>query len=126
MIDEKDTSREDQALDALIVAAFLQGTCGAEDLEKQSKRLESALSAEDRKALESLGPDLVRRIMADEWAPVKQEQESANQEEFRCAMNRGDQDTELTDKAREEMERRIRESESEENEHPENPEDNLD
>jgi hypothetical protein len=110
-----DPNREDKALDALIAAAFRQEAC--EDLTlEELRRLESALSDEDKAALASLGDDLAERIAAGLWkARSGADDDGAGSEscaeELAGSMNRGDEEGDLTDAAREEMERKLRELE---------------
>ncbi len=110
-----DPSREDRALDALIAAAFRQEPC--EDLTlEELRRLESALSDEDKAALAGLGDDLAERIAAGLWTPRSRpggEDVGAGScaEELAGSMHRGDEGGDLTDAAREEMERKLRELE---------------
>ncbi|MCB9950008.1 MAG: hypothetical protein H6824_03415 [Planctomycetaceae bacterium] len=105
--------REDQALDALIAAAFRQEDSGDLDMEalKKAKRF---LTAEDRQVLEKLGDDFVERVMngtrESKATSIWKESETLHDEELASAMNRGDED-DLTDAAREEMERKLRELE---------------
>ncbi len=116
-----DEEREDQALDALIVAAFRQEPCAEDDV-KEMLAAEAYLSAEDRQALEALGPDLVAQILGGAWqpggAPAQTGRESADvaEPELAGSMHRGDEESEITDAAREEMERKLRELE-EDDEH---------
>jgi hypothetical protein len=108
-----DPSREDKALDALIAAAFRQETC--EDLTlEELRRLESALTDEDKAALADLGNDFAERIAAGLWTPRSKplgEDAGADScvEELAGSMHRGDEGGDLTDAAREEMERKLRE-----------------
>ncbi len=106
-----DLNREDQALDALIAAAFRQEDFGDLDMEAL-KKAERFLTAEDRQVLENLGDDFVERVTNGTWESMAtstwKEPESVHDEELAAAMNRGDED-DLTDAAREEMERKLRE-----------------
>lgn len=110
-----DPSREDRALDALIAAAFRQEPCEDVPLE-ELRRLESALSDEDKSALAYLGDDLTEKIAAGLWTPrsrpgVDDAGAASCAEELAGSMHRGDEGGDLTDAAREEMERKLRELE---------------
>ena len=111
-----DRDQEDKALDALIAAAYWQDSC--EDVSPdQLRRQQSSLTPEDRAALAALGDDLAARIISGtskprgecdhpgEVPPGRSELELAG------SMHRGDDEGELTDAAREEMEERLRELE---------------
>jgi len=113
-----DSSREDQALDALIAAAFRQDAC-AELTLKELLKLETALGPEDRAALSRLGSDLVQRIVEGRRSARPGNLESpADTAAGHCdaeiagAMFRGDDGGRLTDAAREEMERKLKELKS--------------
>lgn len=113
--------REERALEALIVAAFRQDDCQIEDpLEIAGK--ESALDEDDRRALDDLGPDLVARIVAGSRAPRREGGTASRpgvrqvERELAGSMNRGGDD-ELTEQARQEMERKVREIEDQEGGH---------
>ena len=113
-------NREDQALDALIAAAFRQEEFGDLDMETL-KKAERFLTAEDRQVLDNLGDDFVDRVtdgtretqIRSPW----EQSEEAHADELAAAMNRGDED--LTDVARDEMERKLRELEDEHDEESE-------
>lgn len=116
-------NREDQALDALIVAAFRQEDFGDLDMDAL-KKVERYLTAEDRQVLENLGDDFVERVTNGTWktqgGSAWEFGEHVHDEERAAAMNRGD-DEDLTDAAREEMERKLRELEDKLDEDSENP-----
>jgi hypothetical protein len=108
-------SREDRALDALIAAAFRQEPCEELTLE-ELRCLESVLSDEDKAALAGLGNDLAERLAAGLWAPRSKPRgedtgAGSSAEELAGSMHRGDEEGDLTDAAREEMERNLRELE---------------
>ena len=111
-------NREDQALNALIAAAFRQVDCGDLTPEDLSKA-EAALSREDLQALDNLGDDIVDKIVNDQFEPRtnshKPEMLEAPEEELAGAMHRGEGEDELTDAAKEEMERKLRELDEDEN-----------
>jgi len=109
--------REEEALDALIVAAFRSDQSKEED-DLDLTGPEPRLSTEDERALAALGPDVVARILAGgsrhsgdhrPGAPRPPVQEP----ELAGAMNRGEEDVEITKDAREEMERKVHEHEEE-------------
>lgn len=117
-----DKEREEQALDALIVAAYLPG-----DMESDMPDFDGptpVLSDEDQKALDNLGSDLIDVIVSGEFTSKKKKSveslpvERKGQPELAGALNRGEDD--LTEKAREEIERKIKEADEEEDEEPEN------
>jgi hypothetical protein len=115
--------REQQALEALIVAAFRQEDFEVQDLPDVTTP-GPILAEEDRRALDALGPDLVARIVAGTWAPRSRRAPGKHpgarraEPELAGAMHRGDDEGEITDAAREEMERRVRELEAEDEEGP--------
>jgi hypothetical protein len=100
--------REDRAYRALIVAALRQDDC-APRAQHLKEDLDAALSDEDRRALESLGDDLVDRVMAGD-VPKAGGPPASNtpSRAHLVGVNRGTR--ELTEQARAEMERRIREA----------------
>lgn len=110
-----DRDREDRALDALIAAAFWREECDDTTLE-DLERLKAALGPDDRAALAGLGDNLGERITAGEWTPRAGSAAPGDEpasgpcgQELAGAMHRGGEG--LTDVAREEMERKLRESE---------------
>jgi hypothetical protein len=103
---------DDGAMDAIMYLAYLK------DLASAVPALtgpEPMLSPEDRRALDALGPDLVARIVSGDVRPRPRSDPASDFIAPACqiagAMNRGGQDGELTDAAREEMERKIKEIE---------------
>ena len=109
-------NREDQALDALIAAAFRQ--VDFDDLNLETlKKAQRFLTAEDRQVLDNLGDDFVDRVSGGQWetrsVSAWERSHEVHDDELAAAMNRGDDD-DLTDVAREEMERKLRELEDEE------------
>jgi len=110
-----DNTREDGALDALIVAAFRQDETECERITPLPSP-ESVLSEEDCAALDALGGDLAARIVQGAWTPTGTDcpGSQTDEAELAAAMNRGEEDGELSDKAREEMDRKIRELEGRE------------
>lgn len=107
--------REEEALDALIVAAF-RSERHDESSAVDTSGPEPRLSDEDEKALAALGKDLVSRIVSGSTKPREEDQKSAvdrscaPSRELAGAMNRGD--SEITEKARQEMEEKIKETEA--------------
>jgi hypothetical protein len=114
---------EDQVLDALIVAALRQIPTPPSTAEEIAA-LEVYLDAEDRRVLDARSETVVARVMerAKRRTPAQRQSERV---EPQCseallagAMNRGGDSGELTDKAREEMERRLRERLAQEEDPP--------
>jgi hypothetical protein len=100
--------REERALDALIVAAFEQDNCDVD--EAQIESLKKSMSAEDQAALDkALGPDFIDSLLSGGVKPRVKQVRGALQ----SAMNRSDKDEDEppSEKAQEEMERKIREEE---------------
>jgi hypothetical protein len=87
------TPEEQDVIDALIVLALTERT--------------------DSGGGDTLGPDLVDRILSGEWKPKTRKRKKRNRSglELAGSMNRGD--GELSDEARAEIERKIREIEEE-------------
>ena len=109
--------REEEALDALIVAAFRNGQ-GKEDDELDLTGPEPRLSEADERALAALGPDVVGKVLAGGHASrsTKVSRTDPAREpdlELTGAMNRAEEGAEISQEAREEMERKIREHEEE-------------
>ena len=109
--------REEDALDALIVAAFRNGQ-GEEDDKLDLTGPEPRLSEADEQALAALGPDLVGKILAGGCTSksTKGSHTDLTREpdlELTGAMNRAEEGAEISQKAREEMERKIQEHEEE-------------
>lgn len=102
---EKDKEREQQALDALIVAAFKQDDCAVDD--DGIEKLRQEMSAEDQQALDrALGPNFIDALFSGGVKKRTKTERGALQ----SAMNRGDKDDDepLTDKAQAEMDEKIR------------------
>ena len=116
-------NNEERALDALMAAAFLDGTdLGDEEL--NVKKLERNLTENDKQALDTLGPDLARKITSGEWEtglerPCDQVANHEVEEDLLVAMNRGDGDNDLSPEARAEIEKKIEESQEQEDEEEE-------
>jgi hypothetical protein len=119
MATNDDNDRADRILDVLIVLA-LCGETGDEDLPDLDGP-EPVLSDEHQRALDALGPDLVARIVRGDWRPRRRPGRPGRVSDGppggTGTMHRG-QSAELTDKAREEMERKVRELEAEDEEGP--------
>jgi len=103
---------DDGAVDAIMYIAYLK------DLASAVPALtgpEPMLSPDDRRALDALGPDLVSRIISGDVRPRPRSDPASDLVapgfQIAGAMHRGGEDGELTDAAREEMERKIREIE---------------
>ena len=107
--------REEQGLDALIVAAFRQEP-GEEKVFFDLNTAEPILSEEDDQALNALGSDLAARIVAG-LRPVsgdREDCEDLDEAELLVAgaMHRSSEEGDLSDRARDEIERRIQELEA--------------
>lgn len=108
-------NREQDALDALIVGAFRGENC-----DEAAKELadDVTLDAEEKKALDALGPDLVQRIVSGTWRPrnaeaKKRPSPAAPSRLAATAMNRSAAEKdEVSEKAREEIERKVREADA--------------
>jgi hypothetical protein len=118
MTDSPEKEREDRALDALIVMAFRPDLADLGPLPDLSDPA-LLLSPEDQAALDArLGPDLVARILAEHppasSSPKNPKRRKKTRRRSRPAgsLHRSD-GGEVTEKARAEMERRIREREAE-------------
>lgn len=107
-------AREEQALEALIVSAIRREDCDEEDHPGVAMP-DTALDDDDRQALDALGPGLVSKIISGAWRPRSDRPRSARPgaswpgPQLAGSMHRGDDESELTDRAREEIERKIRE-----------------
>jgi hypothetical protein len=113
MSSNDDAEREDQALDALIVIALRQDRDGVPPPDLAGP--EPALSPEDQAALDQLGPDLVRRLVrrvrqGRAAGPGKEagKKDRRPKPHLAGSLHRGDE-AELTEQARQEMERKVRE-----------------
>jgi hypothetical protein len=103
-----DKEKEERAIDALITAAFDQDPC-EEDLAGLKKYAES-LTDEDRAALNRIGANLIDDLFKGKAARASPEHERRpEQAGLRGALHRAEEDAELTDKARQEMEQKMRE-----------------
>jgi len=109
MTNLQDEKREERALDALIVAALRA------DIGKVPPPPDQGfpdLTEEDRRALDALGPDFIKRLLAGQQPSERpSERESVQRELTSASMHRGGDEGKPTDKAREEMEQRIKENE---------------
>lgn len=108
-----DGEREDQALDALIVAALRPDLRG--DVPTDVAGPEPALSDEDRRALDALGPDLAERLARGErpGGRPRPRKNGGGRWQLAGSLNRGEGE-EPGEEAREEMERKRRELDAEE------------
>ena len=107
-----DRNPEDRALDALMAWALRQ---------PDNTHPEKALTEEDRKALDELGPDLIEKVMSGRWTPpapptpaTRRPRES--ELELAGSMNRAGEDQELSEEAVREMDRKRKELDEEEDE----------
>jgi len=92
MTDRSNQERDQRALDALFVSQLRRHErCDDVDIERLPK-----LTKEDKEALDSLGPDFIRRLLAGSLPTISDAPEDAN-EELLCAggmsfgMNRADE-----------------------------------
>jgi len=113
-----DKTKEDRALDALIVAALRHvGEDSEEEAETDLREAAQFLTDEDRAALDRLGPDFIDRVMSGEppssGGEVKMEDSEVEELELETAMSRGSED-DLPQDVREEMEQRIEQVEKDE------------
>jgi hypothetical protein len=107
--------REEQALDALIVLALRPDLAG--DPPPDLGGPGPALTEEDRRALAALGPDLAALIAAGVWEPRptrKRRKAPRRGRELTGSLHRAQEEGELTEEARAEMERKVRELDEEE------------
>lgn len=110
------SKREDEALDALIAAAYRQGESDCPDLQELQKHAKF-LTEDDRTALNELPSDFVRQVIGKTWQPKERDDgASVEDEELLTAMNRADEDVEITDAAKDEMDRKLAEFEESEEE----------
>jgi hypothetical protein len=109
MTNPHDEEREERALDALIVAA-LRADLG--DVPSPPEQGFPELTEEDRRALDALGPDFIKRLLEGQIAPTRSVERTRERRERASAMHRGDEDGEVTDRAREEMERKVKDHEA--------------
>lgn len=112
---EADTSdSEEKSLRALVVMAYRDESAAIESTDGE----DAVLSLEDKAALEALGPDLVARIVRGDansggHVPPLSCESGSVEFELAAAMNRASNDPTLTDKARNEIERKIAECDEE-------------
>jgi hypothetical protein len=103
----REPSPEEKALDALIVAAFKEDSCEVDytDIERYGQ----ALSPEERAKLDALGAGFIDALFAGE---VKQKtKQRQTKGELSTAMNRSDNEEPPSEKAQDEMERKVKEAE---------------
>lgn len=111
--------QDDQLLDALLAAAMEDLQAKEPDLDDLSK-LQSNLTDDDLRELRKIGPDTIARITGRAMPQSVGDGEFTVSEvcpqlELAAAMNRGSKD-EISEKAREEIERKIREARKREHE----------
>jgi hypothetical protein len=104
--------QDDGAMDAIMFLAYLK------DLSSSVPSVtgpEPTLAPEDQRALDALGPDLAARIVAGQVRPRPRSDPATNSvapsRQIAAAMNRGGEDGKLSDAAREEIARKIKELE---------------
>jgi hypothetical protein len=105
----EDQQREERALDALMVLA-LRPDLAAGGPAPGAGRSDSGLSEEDRRALDALGSDLAARVAAGAWGPWP----ARCGRELTGSLHRAEGECDLTEQAREELERKVRELDEEE------------
>jgi hypothetical protein len=99
--------REDLALDALLAAAFTHDLCDEDAAELE--RFSAALTPEEATSLESGSKDRMAKLFdGSPPAPKAVKQRGGT---LATALNRADENQELSDEAKREMERKIREAE---------------
>lgn len=118
---DKDPEKEEKALDALI-ADVLWKELADSDLKDAS----DALTVDDLRALESMKPGLIERVrqLADAGsadAPIPLPAAPALPIDLATALHRGQEESELTEKARQEMERKRRDLDARAPPRPEEP-----
>ena len=102
---DEEKEREARSLDALIASAFKHDSCDIDDAEID--KFTKLVSDADRAALNNaLGPNFIKSLFAG-----GQKREKKVRGELATAMNRSDEDQPPTDKAKAEMERKVREAE---------------
>jgi hypothetical protein len=108
----EEKQQQDRALDALIVLALRGDPSG-----RWGKRPEPDLSAEERQVLESaLGPNFLARLRhwaRRRWPDHGRRTQAKPRYGLTGSFHRAGNRSELTDEAREEMERKVRELEAE-------------
>jgi hypothetical protein len=102
---EDEKEREERALDALIASAFKEDVCDVD--ENEVERFSKALTDADRAALDALGPNFIQSLFA---GGIKKSGKKVRGQ-LATAMNRSEEDQPPSDKAKEEMERKVREAE---------------
>jgi hypothetical protein len=106
---------ENRALDALLAAAFrlpLTDETTSEDEAEKIAVNPPELSPEDEKAISTLGPNFVKELPERAARPRERRIESNFENEIKeayAAMNRGNIDENLSEKTRQEIERKRRE-----------------
>lgn len=117
---DEEKEREARALDALIASAFKEDSCDIDDAE--IGKFTIAVSDADRAALDNaLGPNFVKSLFAG-----GRKREKKVRGELTTAMNRSDEDQPPSDKAKEEMERKVKEAEEKRKANAEGEEDGAD
>ena len=115
-MEDCNSKRENEALDALMVAAFRMSTPDERtDCEEALNlvRAKPKLSPDDEAAIKSLGPDFVEKLLIEGARKLSREEGASNWdreiEDAYAAMNRGNADESLSDQTRQEIERKRQE-----------------
>lgn len=108
MTNPHNEEREERALDALIVAA-LRVDLGEVPPPPDGGTPE--LLEDDRRALDALGPNFIKRLLSGQTSSQRPPKRNVDRRELATAMNRGDEDGELSEEARKEMEHKVKDHE---------------
>jgi len=115
-MEKSDSKRENEALDALMAAAFRMSTPDERtDCEEATKfaRAKPKFSPDDEAAIKSLGPDFVEKLLVEGTWRVPGEAGATSEdreiEDAYAAMNRGSGDESMSDQTRQEIERKRKE-----------------
>lgn len=111
-----DSKRENEALDALMAAAFRISTPDETTNCEEAQNLaisKPKLSPDDEAAIKSLGPNFVERLLIEGTLELSRNKGVNNWdreiEDAYAAMNRGNADESLSDQTRQEIERKRQE-----------------
>lgn len=115
-MEDSNSKRENEALDALMAAAFRMSTPDERTDCEEAMKLAGAkpkLSPDDEAAIKSLGPDFVDKLLIEGARKLPKEEGATNWdreiEDAYVAMNRGNVDESLSDQTRQEIERKRQE-----------------
>jgi hypothetical protein len=115
-MENSNSKRENEALDALMAAAFRMSTPDEKTDGEEAMKLAGAkpkFCPDDEAAIKSLGPDFVEKLLVDgaRKLPEKGGATSGDREieDAYAAMNRGNVDESLSDQTRQEIERKRQE-----------------